>query len=112
MEIKDKSSVIFGNQIDQKTIKKGLKNKNKFIKKYGGTDKPFWQYQIGTRQHDTWAGLAFEQLCLNHHRQIEQALGIAGVITNVYSWSTPQAAEEKAQIDLIIKSRQPSAQAA
>lgn len=30
-------------------------------------------------------------------------MGIAGGITNVYSWSTPQAAEEKAQIDLIIK---------
>ena len=29
--------------------------------------------------------------------------GIAGVITNVYSWITPQTAEEKAQIDLIIK---------
>ena len=57
--------------------------------KYGGTDKPFWQYQIGTRQHDTWAGLAFEQLCLNHHRQIEQALGISGVLTEVYSWTPP-----------------------
>ena len=76
---------------------------HKFIRKYGGTDKPFWQYQIGTRQHDTWAGLAFEQLCLNHHRQIEQALGISGVLTEVYSWTPPQAAEEKAQIDLIIK---------
>ena len=75
----------------------------KFIKKNGGIDKPFWQYQIGTRQHDTWAGLAFEQLCLNHHKQIEQALGITGIITNVYSWTTPQAAEEKVQIDLIIK---------
>ena len=74
----------------------------KFIKKYGGTDKPFWQYQIGTRQHDTWAGLAFEQLCLNHHRQIEQALGISGVLTEVY-WTPPHAAEERAQIDLIIK---------
>ena len=75
----------------------------KFIKKHGGADKPFWQYQIGTRQHDTWAGLAFEQLCLNHHKQIEQALGISGVLTDVYSWTTPQAVEEKAQIDLIIK---------
>ena len=54
-------------------------------------------------QHDMWAGLAFEQLCLNHHRQIEQALGIAGIITNVYSWATPHTAEEQAQIDLIIK---------
>lgn len=53
--------------------------------------------------HDTWAGLAFEQLCLNHHRQIEQALGIAGILTNVYSWVTPPNAEEKVQIDLVIK---------
>ena len=66
-------------------------------------DEAFWQYQIGTRQHDTWAGLAFEQLCLNHHRQIEQALGIAVISTRVYSWTTPKTAEEKAQIDLIIK---------
>ncbi len=75
----------------------------KFINKYGHSDKPFWQYQIGTRQHDTWAGLAFEQLCLNHHQQIEKALGISGIITQVYSWTTPPNAEEKAQIDLIIQ---------
>ena len=35
MEIKDKSLVIFGNQIDNKTIKKANKSKAKFIKKYG-----------------------------------------------------------------------------
>ncbi|MDE7086250.1 MAG: hypothetical protein K2O48_06165 [Prevotella sp.] len=75
----------------------------KFIKKYGNTDKAFWQYQVGTHLHDTWAGLAFEQLCLNHHRQIEQALGIAGVTTNVYSWTASPDENEKAQIDLIIK---------
>ena len=75
----------------------------KFINKYGHSDKPFWQYQIGTRQHDTWAGLAFEQLCLNHHQQIEKALGISGIITQVYSWTTLPNAEEKAQIDLIIQ---------
>lgn len=75
----------------------------KFIKKNAPYDKPFWQYQIGTRQHDTWAGLAFEQLCLNHHIQIEQALGISGTATKVYSWTTKPDATEKAQIDLIIK---------
>jgi hypothetical protein len=58
---------------------------------------------MGTRQHDTWAGLAFEQLCLNHHQQIEKALGISGIITQVYSWTTPPNADEKAQIDLIIQ---------
>lgn len=35
MEIKDKSSVIFGNEIDKKTIKDGIKSKKKFIKKFG-----------------------------------------------------------------------------
>ena len=35
MEIKDKSSVIFGNPIDNKTVKKGIKSKNKYIKKFG-----------------------------------------------------------------------------
>lgn len=75
----------------------------KFIKKSAPYDKPFWQYQMGTRQHDTWAGLAFEQLCLNHHIQIEQALGISGIATNVYSWTTQPDAVEKAQIDLVLK---------
>lgn len=75
----------------------------KFIKRNAPTDKPFWQYQIGTHLHDTWAGLAFEQLCLNHHSQIEKALGISGIITKVYSWNSPSNATEKAQIDLIIK---------
>ena len=75
----------------------------KFIKNNDKTDKAFWQFQIGTRQHDTWAGLAFEQLCLNHHRQIEQALGIAAINTKVFSCTTPQTSEEKARIDLIIK---------
>lgn len=75
----------------------------KFIRKNAPTDKPFWQYQIGTRQHDSWAGVAFEQLCLNHHSQIEKALGVSGIITKVYSWNSPSNASEKAQIDLIIK---------
>lgn len=75
----------------------------KFIRKNAPSDKPFWQYQVGTHQHDTWAGLAFEQLCLNHHRQIEQALGISGISTKVYSWSSQPNATEKVQIDLIIK---------
>ena len=33
--MEDKSSIIFGNPIDKKTIKQGIKSKNKFIKKYG-----------------------------------------------------------------------------
>ena len=74
-----------------------------FIQKYGTSDKPFWQFQQGTRTHDTWAGLAFEQLCLNHHRQIEAKLGISGILTQTFSWTAPADSEERAQIDLIIK---------
>ena len=74
----------------------------KFIKKNGGTGKAFWQFQQGTHQHSVWAGLAFEQLCLNHHHQIERALGISGVMTNCFSWISPTDAGEKVQIDLII----------
>lgn len=75
----------------------------KFIKKYGPVDKAFWQYQIGTNLHHAWVGLAFEQLCLNHHRQIEQKLGILGVITQVFSWRASKESEKGAQIDLVIK---------
>lgn len=75
----------------------------KFIKDHGNTNKSFWQFQIGTQTHNVWAGLAFEQLCLSHYNAIERALGISGIITEVFSWTTPPNAAEKAQIDLIIK---------
>lgn len=75
----------------------------KFVKKYGKVGKAFWQFQEGTHRHVVWAGLAFEQLCLNHKSQIEKALGISGILTEVYSWTTPPSSQEKAQIDLVIK---------
>ena len=46
MQIIDKSSVIFGNPIDKKTIKKGIKSKKKFIKKYG--DDTNKEYHLST----------------------------------------------------------------
>lgn len=35
---------------------------------------------------NTWRGLAFERLCLWHVPQIKAALGISGVLTEVYAW--------------------------
>ena len=75
----------------------------KFIRKFGTMEKAFWQYQVGTRLHDTWAGLAFEQLCLMHHANIEKALGISGIMTQTFSWLSSADAKERAQIDLVIK---------
>ena len=75
----------------------------KFIRGHIKSRKPFWHFQSGSREHDVWAGLAFEQLCLNHHEQIERALGIGGINTDVYSWTSTSSESPKAQIDLIIK---------
>lgn len=47
MKIEDKSSVIFGNPIDKKTIKAGNKSKAKFIKKYGDDTKK--EYHLGVK---------------------------------------------------------------
>ena len=51
MEIMDKSSVIFGNQIDKKTIKKANKSKQKYIKKFG--DDSNKEYHLGLAPIDT-----------------------------------------------------------
>ncbi len=64
---------------------------------------PFWMSQIDTHVHSTWKGLAFENLCLLHIRQIKQALGIAGIVSNEYSWfARKEDGKKGAQIDLLI----------
>lgn len=65
-------------------------------------DPEFWSHSQNTSLFNTWSGLAFEILCLNHVPQIKQALGISGLQTNVYSWRSPQDVENKVQIDLLI----------
>lgn len=68
-------------------------------------DVHFWTNNIDSSLHRTWSGLAFERVCLQHVNQIKKALGIAGVLSNVYSWRTEGDEEkgiEKAQIDLLI----------
>ena len=66
-------------------------------------DEQFWSNNYATPAHHTWAGLAFERLCLWHLPQIKAALGIAGVITSAYSWRAEANDEhEAAQIDLLI----------
>ncbi len=62
MEIKDRSSVIFGNPIDQKTIKKANKSKQKFIKKYG--DDTNKEYHLATEQIPSLAFINTKNLIL------------------------------------------------
>lgn len=72
-----------------------------FIAKNRFHDSQFWSHSQNSPTHNTWAGLAFEKLCLSHLPQIKQRLGIAGVQTNACSWrSSPES--PKVQIDLLI----------
>ena len=68
-----------------------------FIVSGRGSDRQYWSKLQSTRTHSTWAGLAFERLCLQHVDQIKRALQIGGVITNEHAWYSPAA-----QIDLLI----------
>lgn len=70
-------------------------------KKY--TDIHYWSKIQMAPVFYSWSGLAFERICLIHSEQIKKALGISGVITHEYSWSTAANDEHPgAQIDLLI----------
>lgn len=75
----------------------------KFIRQNDNNDEHFWSATIDSAMHRAWSGLAFERLCMAHTQQIKEALGISGVLSNVYSWR--KDADESgggAQIDLLI----------
>ena len=74
------------------------------VKKNAFTDEHYWLNTFTSTAHNTWKGLAFERVCLQHVPQIKSALGISGVQTNVCSWFARGTKERKgAQIDLLIQ---------
>ena len=62
----------------------------------------FWLRFCTTPAHASWSGYAFEILCLLHVQQIRKALGISGVLTEIYSWKS-KTHDPGAQIDLVIE---------
>jgi hypothetical protein len=54
-----------------------------------------------TPEYFAWRGLAFENVCLLHVRQIKAALGISGISTAEYAWHS-RGTNPGAQIDLLI----------
>ncbi len=60
-----------------------------------------WLSYIKTPSYYSWQGNAFELLCLNHVKEIKNALGISGVETNEYSFRSSKHSPG-AQIDLVI----------
>lgn len=72
-----------------------------FIKNNANNDKEFWTHHTNTPKTNSWAGYAFEQVCLAHSDQIKKSLGISGIATSIYSWQSKKQ-ETAAQIDMII----------
>ncbi len=60
-----------------------------------------WMGLQGQPRFNTWAGYAFETLCLLHVPQIKQGIGIAAVSTNVFSWRSNREGRGT-QIDMLI----------
>lgn len=79
-----------------------------FVRKDNGQDERFWTNQ-NDHSRENWEGHAFEMVCLHHVPEIKQRLGISGVLTNAYSWTTKAIVDKdgntwkKAQIDLLLE---------
>lgn len=72
-----------------------------FLKDGKNVDKQFWEHHLGTPKINSWAGYAFEQVCLSHVEQIKMALGISGIAVSASGWLS-KSKEQKAQIDLVL----------
>ena len=78
----------------------------KFIENNNTKDDRWWSNNMSSRSVSAWMGLSFELVCLNHHKQIKGALGIAGVGTAISTWRStadPEKGIPGFQIDLIIE---------
>ena len=80
----------------------------RFVSRNTGIDEHYWTNLGKTGKRNTWAGYAFEQVCLNHVHQIKTRLGISGILSNSYAWSRKAFTDSDGaewsggQIDLII----------
>lgn len=72
----------------------------KFMKNANATDTQYWLNNADSAACRTWAGYAFEKVCLHHTEEIKIALGIVAVQTQTYSWQSKEA-----QIDLVMERR-------
>ena len=75
-----------------------------FLRNRKGTDDRFWTLSYASGAVNAWRGLAFERLCLWHIPQIRAALGISGVLTDVYSWRAKngESGGKPVQIDMLL----------
>lgn len=77
----------------------------RFIEGRSNSDDHFWTLAQKSQPVVVWKGLAYERLCLLHVRQIRMALGISGVLTDVFAWrhDADDTYPWGAQIDLLLE---------
>jgi hypothetical protein len=68
-------------------------------------NREYWQAKANTAGYRSWAGYAFEGICLKHAQQIRNALGIASLAVETGTWryipKSNSPRERGAQIDLL-----------
>ncbi|MCQ2329701.1 MAG: ATP-binding protein [Paludibacteraceae bacterium] len=74
-----------------------------FVKNRKRLTEYFWQGDA-SQAIVSWRGIAFEEVCWSHWRQIKRALGIDGVVTELSAW-TKLGDDDSCgtQIDMLIK---------
>ena len=62
----------------------------------------YWQTKVNAPEWLSWAGYAFEGVCMKHVDQLAKALGLARVGYQAHTWRAPVGSEQGAQIDLLL----------
>ncbi len=74
----------------------------KFIEGKDRLDEDFFTSNLSNQNIISWRGIAFENLCFNHIKQIKRALEITGVSTNESPYSIIGESKDGTQIDMLI----------
>lgn len=75
----------------------------KFIENSGRFESGNWTNRLNDASVNAWMGLAYEQICRDHIKNIKKALGINGIYSETSTWFKKGDEESSGtQIDLII----------
>ena len=74
----------------------------KYVKDNYSKDEYYWENSYNNPSRYSWCGLAFEQVCFDHLNQLRKALGINGILTNIYSFKSTKDESDGVQIDLVL----------
>ncbi|MCB1082205.1 MAG: AAA family ATPase, partial [Chlamydiia bacterium] len=68
-----------------------------------GVEEDYWIKRESDPSWKSWAGFAFENLCLKHVPQIKKALQIGGVTTSSGYWKATSQGKKEVEVDLVIE---------